>query len=232
MRILVLIKHVADPTQMGVSRSTGALFEKSKRVLNPADEHALEMAASLKATTGAEVVCLTLGPAAAVDALRRGYAFGADVAYHVVAELDENNAFARARALAEAVRSIEASRGPIDLMLAGTASPMFSAGETAVRVAAQLDWPQVLRVKALRLVGNQVEAVRLSGDQESTVPLTLPCLAAIDPTANRPRIPNAMLVMKAFKKEVTSLTLEGLGLPLERLVPAAALRLVRTYMPE
>lgn len=235
MRIIALLKQVPDPAQIGVARSTGVLYEKSKRILNPADEYVLEMASTLKASSGAEFVALAAGPETTVEVLRRAYAFGADAAYHVLEDLDEGNRFAKARVLAEAIRRIATDRGPVTLILAGPGSPAWGTGQTAVRVAADLDFHQALRARSVKLIAaeGQLDVVVEQGGEERTVQVSLPALVTVDPAANKPRIPNAMLLMKAFKREITQLTPAGLGLAPDRLAAGGhAIRLVRAYAPE
>ncbi len=233
MRVIVLLKQVPDPEQIGVSRTKGTLFEKGKRILNPADEHVLELAAELKSKEQADFVALASGPEPVVEVLRRAYAFGADQCYHLVEELDEGDHFAKARALAGAIRLIAKERGEVDLVLAGKGSPAWGAGQTGARIAAELELPQALWVAKLRVHGRELEATQLAGGEEQVRRVPMPALVTVDPSANKPRIPNALLLMKAFKREIKKLGLEELGLTPDAFAAGSTqVRIVRTYAPD
>ena len=118
---MVCAKHVPDIqaerrfTPLGrVDRDGG------DGTVNEVDENALEEARKIAEQRGdVEVVVLTMGPAQAIDAVRRGLQMGADRGVHVRDDaLAGSDAFATARVLAAAVRRI----GEVDLVLLGMAA--------------------------------------------------------------------------------------------------------------
>ncbi len=118
---MVCAKHVPDIqaerrfTPLGrVDRDGG------DGTVNEVDENALEEARKIAEQRGdVEVVVLTMGPAQAIDAVRRGLQMGADRGVHVRDDaLAGSDAVATARVLAAAVRRI----GEVDLVLLGMAA--------------------------------------------------------------------------------------------------------------
>ena len=124
MNIVVCVKQVPDtwaekkldPTDRTLDRSSG------DQVINELDEYAVEEALRLKeARDGSdEVTVLTMGPAGAADALKKGLQMGADKGVHLVDDrLHGSDALATSYALAEVLRTLSP-----DLVLFGSSPPM------------------------------------------------------------------------------------------------------------
>ena len=73
MKIVVCVKHVPDPNlPMQVDQGTRKLVrDPAQSILDPADEYGIEAGLRMVEQQGGEVVAVTMGPAAAEDALRR-----------------------------------------------------------------------------------------------------------------------------------------------------------------
>src|SRR2546423_12406737 len=76
MKIAVCVKHV--PTGTLRMRPEGTLDRSGPGELNATDKNAIEEALRLKEGGDAEVVLVTMGPAAATESLRTGLGMGAD----------------------------------------------------------------------------------------------------------------------------------------------------------
>ena len=86
MKIIVLTKQVPDTWgDRKLDTATGLLDrDASEAVIDEIGERAIEIALRAKdADKSVEVVVLTMGPAEASDALRKGLAMGADSAIHI-----------------------------------------------------------------------------------------------------------------------------------------------------
>ena len=85
MRIVVCVKHVPD-LQAERSFTADGRVDRSQGdgTLSELDEHAVEAALVLTETLGGEVTVVTVGPADAEDAVRRGLQIGAQHAVHVI----------------------------------------------------------------------------------------------------------------------------------------------------
>jgi len=227
MRIAVCVKPVPDLNTAYVSKSRVELVEQSKRVPNPADENAAEMALPLR-REGDEIVAFTVGSDTAVDALRRVLAMGLDRAYLVDdPQAQGGDALADAKVLAAAINRA----GGFDLVLCGASSFVHQAGQVGARLAGALNLPHAARVISVALGESKVGVGRAGS--LGAVELGLPAVLAIEPGCNSPRLPNAMAVMKAARKPVEHLSLSDLGLTADEVGEAgSAVRLRLTELPE
>lgn len=186
MKILVLLKRVADPDNAnkikivpgGAAVDTTGLEWK----MNPFDEYALESALRLtenakspKSRLG-EVVVLTLAPKEAETTLRAALATGADRAIRINATDDQLDG----SLVALAVKRVVETEKP-DLVLMGKQAVDGDSNQVGQRLAALLDWPAATFAATIReeqtqalLVGREVDG----GVQ--TVRLQLPALITVD----------------------------------------------------
>jgi electron transfer flavoprotein beta subunit len=227
MRIAICIKPVPDLATAYVSKSRGELVEDSKRVPNPADLNAVELALSLR-QAGDEVVVFAVGPDSSADVLRPILAAGADRAFLIDDPAAQGgDALADAKALAAAIRHA----GDFDLILCGARSVVHEAGQAGPRVAQALGVPHASRVTSAAVAERRIAVTRAGALGEGT--LELPALVTVEPGSNSPRLPTAMAAMKAAKKPIEHLSLEQLGLPAEEVgEPGAAVRLRVMQVPE
>ncbi len=87
-------------------------------VLDPGDEFGVEAGLQLKEQHGGEVTVVTMGPAQAIDAIRRGLSMGADRGVIVTDDaLRGADALVTARVLAAAIQ-----RSGFDVVIAGVES--------------------------------------------------------------------------------------------------------------
>jgi len=225
MRIAVCVKPVPDLASAYVSKSRSELVEQGKRVPNPADENALQMALDLR--NGGEVVAFMVGGEEAQEALRPILAMGADRAYLVTDPLaQEGDALADAKVLAAAIRRA----GDFDLVLCGARSVVHGMGQVGPRLAEALGLPQAARVTAASVTGGQVQVERAGSLGPATI--ALPALLTVEPGANTPQLPNAIAVMKAARKPLESPSLEELGVSSDESgLAGAGARLRLTQVP-
>ena len=106
MKIAVCVKQVPDATvHKRIDPATKRLDRSGEVALNPMDLNAVEEALRIKEAQGGEVVLVLLGPAKAVDSLRKALAMGADRAVLVSDEVA-----ARAHLLGDCSRARGRSR--------------------------------------------------------------------------------------------------------------------------
>ena len=139
MKIIVLVKHVPDAQFDRHLTGEGNTTDRSESILSELDEYALEAALQLIEARGGEaagnkVIALSMGPAGAVNAVKKSLQIGASEGVHLSDDaLAGSDAAATSLALAAAIRHLGADT-PADLILTGMAS---TDGETSL-VPAQL----------------------------------------------------------------------------------------------
>ena len=108
---VVCVKQVPDSDTRVKVAADGRTLDPNgvTLVLNPYDEFAVEQALKVKEQLGAgEVVAVSLGNAGVQATLRNVLAIGADRALHLKSDVVAPDALAVAKALADAVRALDA----------------------------------------------------------------------------------------------------------------------------
>jgi electron transfer flavoprotein beta subunit len=229
LQIIVLIKQVPDPEAKVTVKEgggAGALVVEDRWVASFFDEIALEKALQLRDKHGGAVTVLTAGSGKAVEALRRGIAFGADGAVQVDdPDLAGIDPLGTARVLAAAVTRLGA-----DLVLAGRLAGDDEAGVVGGAVAELLGWPHVDDAVELDVAppGPGLRATRAADGFREAIDLALPALVTAQKGLATPRVPQVTNVMKAMRAKIDKLDLAALGLSRERVEPVLA---VAGYRP-
>jgi electron transfer flavoprotein beta subunit len=231
MDIVVCIKQVPESASVGLDRDTGfARRGEAKGVVDVAGRHALELALALKAAAGGKLVALAMGPTGADQALRHALAAGADEAVLVSdPALAGSDSGATAAVLAAALRRLPDA----GLVLTGEASSDGATSQLAPRLAEALGRPVVTGVVEAALAGETLTALRNGEGRRERVEVAAPVVLTASLDGPKPRIPNAMGVMKAAKKPLTTWSLLDLGLSPEAVGAAGSATAVRrAYKPE
>lgn len=209
MKIVVCVKHVPDPNHpMVVDAGTKRLVRNpAQSILDTADEYSLEVALQYTEANGGEVIALTMGPAAAEDALRRAMAMGAGRAIHIVDDaVAGSDALGTARVLAAAIRA----ENP-ELVLCAVESTDAYTGMVPGALAELLDLPQVTFARTFDLTESQVSVQRATDTGYQTIQATLPALVTVTASVGEPRYPSFKGLMAAKRKPIEAKTAADLG---------------------
>jgi len=240
MEILVCIKPVPDPDKYGdlrIDPETKRLVREGvPAVINPADKNALEEALRLREQFGGSVTVLSMAPAFSRDRMVESLAMGADRAFLLSDPLFGGaDTYVTSRVLAEAVRKIaasseaaEAAGAPgFDLILAGNESADGGTSHVPAQLAEWLELPHICGARSLEVApvcgeaagdasGAEADAVLRAACKSEEGNLIfecpLPAVVAVGREANKPRLVNAMGIIKARKKPLTIWSNEDLGL--------------------
>ena len=208
MDIVVLLKAVPV---VGTER-----LDSSKRVDRSAnlepngnDEYCLEKALQLTEAHGGGVTVISMGPAGAVDPIRKALAMGAARAIHVSdPAIAGSDIQATARILAEAVRRTEH-----DLVLAGFDSSDGGAGIVPSMLATLLGLPYLSNAADIEPAGEgRVRVRRLSPTGYDVIEAPTPALVMGTQLLGAPRYPSLRGIMQARSKEVLTWDLAALGI--------------------
>lgn len=210
LKILVCVKRVIDPNVNVSVRPdhSGMQLDGLRTSLNPFDEVAVEAAVQLKESgQAAEVVAVSVGPAACKDVLRTALAMGADRAL-LLEVAGDPEPLSAAKCLAAVVR-----REKPDLVLMGKQSTDHDYGQTPGMLAALLDWPQALQASRIEPGESSLQVTCELDKGTETVKLPLPGVISADLRLNTPRYASLPAVMKAKKKPLEMLEPAALDLP-------------------
>lgn len=203
-RIIVCLKPVPDPKawdRLAMDPVTKTLIREGiPSVINPLDKQALEAALEIKDAGGAEVVLLSMAPAAARPVLREALAMGADRAVllsdHWFAGSDT---LATARILAAAIGRL----APFDLICCGNFTLDGSTAQVPSQVAELLGIPNIMHVRGLKFTPGQPLLVTQKMEPGSVeLEAEPPLLLSFTKEANKPRYSSFLEILAAETREI------------------------------
>jgi electron transfer flavoprotein beta subunit len=216
MNLIVCVKQVPDTNDVKIDPQTNTLVRQGvASILNPFDTYAVEEAVRIKEKHGGKVTALTMGPPQAAQVLRDAIAVGADEGI-----LLSDRAFAGADTLATSTTLAQAIRkiGAFDLILCGKQAVDGDTAQVGPGVAAMLDIPQIIFVRAIReLAPGRIVAERMTEDGFDVVESTLPCLISVVKGINEPRLPSLRGVMTSKKAVIPTWTVQDVDVDPERI---------------
>jgi electron transfer flavoprotein beta subunit len=208
LKIVVTVKQVPDPNATQGLDPDNTIARDREVVLDPGDECGVEIGLQLKESQGGEVILVSMGPAKARDAIRKGLSMGADRGILITdAELAGSDALLTARALAAAIQPEEP-----DLVVCATESYDGSTGMVPPMLAELLGVPQLTFAKALQVEDGTVTVHRQTEDGYQVVEAATPCLITVTAGIAEPRYASLKGIMAARSKEVKVLGLSDLGI--------------------
>ncbi len=229
MKIVVLVKHVPEPTAAWRYADDHTLDRASvDGRLSELDEYAVEQAISLVENgLPATVTFLTMGPARAEDGLRKALAMGGDDAVHISDEvLHGSDSLATSLVLAHAVERVG-----FDLIVCGMASTDAEMSVVPAMIADRLGVPQVTMASGLSVADGSV-TVRRDGDSAvEEVVAELPAVVSVTDQTGEVRYPSFKAIMAGKKKPVTTWSLADLGIGPDQVGAAGAATAVRSAAP-
>jgi electron transfer flavoprotein beta subunit len=209
MRIVVLVKHVPDPTGVwsfapDQTLDRGAVAGR----LSELDEYAIEQAVRLvEGGIDAEITYLSVGPQSAKDGLLKALAIGGDRGVHVLDDaIHGSDSLATSLVLAKALEHLG-----FDLVLAGMSSTDAAMSVVPSMVAERLGVSQATFAGSLSVDGTTVSITRESDTATEHVRVGLPAVVSITDQTEEARYPAFRAIMMAKKKPVEALSLADIG---------------------
>ena len=173
------------------------------------DVNAVEEALRVKEASGdGEVVVLSLGPARALDSLRKALAMGADRAVLISDDgAAGSDLVATSRTLAKALE-----RESPDLVLFGQQSSDSDGAVLWAAVAERLRLPLISQAAELTVADGKATVKRQTEFGYDRIEASLPAVIAVSDAINEPRYPSLKGIMGAKSKPQDTLALADLGL--------------------
>ena len=193
---VVLVKQVPDTKRItGQAMNEDGTVNRAAlpAIFNPEDLNALELALEIKDTHGGTVTVMTMGLPSAADMLREGLYRGADRAVLITDRgCAASDTLATSYILSCGVRKLNP-----DIVLCGRQAIDGDTAQVGPQAAEKLGLPQVTYLEQiLKLDGRMLIARRNLGNGWQEVQTTLPALVTVVDTANEPRVPRALRLMK------------------------------------
>jgi electron transfer flavoprotein beta subunit len=209
VKIAVCVKEVPDAgPNRRMDTGTKRLDRSGDRALNAYDLNAVEEALRIKEAVGDGEVLVSMGPAKALDSIRKGLAMGADRAVLVSDEgAAGSDLVATSYILAKALE-----RESPQIVIFGQQSSDSDGAVMWAAVADRLGMPVISQVSELSVDGGSVTAKRQTEFGYDRISATLPAVLAVSDALNEPRYPSLKGIMGAKKKPQDVLALADLGI--------------------
>jgi electron transfer flavoprotein beta subunit len=208
LKIVVTVKQIPDPNGAQKLTSDNRIAREGEVVLDPGDEYGVEAALRIKEASGdGEVVLVSMGPAKAADAIRKGLSMGADRALHIS---DDGLAGADALTTAQVLAAAIKGESP-DLVICGTESTDGSTGMVPPMLAELLGIPQLTFAKSVDAAGGKIKVQRQTDVGYDVVEADTPALVTVTAAVGEPRYASLKGIMAARSKEVKKVGLGDLG---------------------
>src|SRR5512132_2379718 len=209
MKIAVCVKEVPDAAvNKRIDPNTKRLDRSGEGALNHFDTQAVEEALKIKEADGeGEVVLVSMGPAGALDSLRKALAMGADRAVLVADDAAAgSDLVATSRALAAALE-----RASADLVVVGQQANDSDGAVLWAAVADRLRRPVISQVAELTVGDGKVTGKRQTEFGYDTIEAPLPAVVAVSDAINEPRYPSLKGIMGARSKPQRMVLVSELG---------------------
>ena len=210
MKIAVLVKEVPDTWEDRViDPGTKRVARSGAVVTDEISEKAVEAALLVKAANhGSEVTVVTMGPAHAIDTIRKCLAMGADNAIHILDDaLAGSDLIQTSAALSAAIAPHD-----FDLVIAGNESTDGRAGVVPAMIAERLGFAQLTFLRSLEVTGGLASGERVTSERHDRVTASLPAVVSVTEQIAEARYPNFKGIMAAKKKPVQTVSASDLGL--------------------
>jgi electron transfer flavoprotein beta subunit len=207
---------------MSVDDAGNVSWGESPLIINPWDEYSVEEALLLRDQHGGKVTVISVGPEAALEALKHAIAMGCDEAIRVWDEACAgSDSLATSYVLAKTIEKI----GDADLILVGKSAIDAQTWQTGSAVAKRLNVPGLMytiKISAFDPDGKTITVERLLEEGREVVTAPLPAVVGTTKGINEPRYTSFMGIRKAAKMQYPHWSLDEVGAEADRVGPAGS----------
>jgi electron transfer flavoprotein beta subunit len=216
VNVVVLAKYVPNPTgtpQLGEDHLV--VREGVEGSLDPGDEPAIEAALEIVEQAGGEVTVVSMGPAPAMEAVRKALSIGVHKGVLITDDaLRGADTLATAQVLAAAIQLQE-----FDVVFAAVESTDGYTGTLPQALAEFLGVPAVTFARKVEHRDGTLVVERQTETGYEVVECPLPALVTVTAGAATPRYPTLKGIMAAKQKPLEKMSLSDLGLAGENVEP-------------
>ncbi|CAO5172428.1 Electron transfer flavoprotein subunit beta [Frankia sp. AiPs1] len=212
MNIVVTVKQVPDTWAEKKLDAADKTVDRQSvdNVMNEMDEYGVEEALKIKEAHGGEVTVVTMGPAKAVETIRKALSMGADKAVHLTDDsLHGSDALSTSAALAKVISTLSP-----DIVITSSEASDARGGVIGALLAERLGLPQLTQARKVTVDpgASTVTVERLADNGYALVEASLPVVVGVVEKINQPRYPSFKGIMAAKKKPLTTLSVADTGL--------------------
>ncbi|MDP9219052.1 MAG: electron transfer flavoprotein subunit beta/FixA family protein [Actinomycetota bacterium] len=210
MKIVVLVKQVPDTWAERKLREDDKTLDRDSgdAVINEIDEYAVEEALRIAEAHGGETTVLSMGPARAIETIRKALAMGVDKAVHLTDDaLHGSCAPQTSLALATVLGTLE-----YDLVICGSEAVDARVSAMGALLAERLGVPQLTGARKVEIDGSTVRIERQTENGYEVVEASTPAVVSVVEKINDPRYPSFKGIMAAKKKPLTTLSVDEAGI--------------------
>jgi electron transfer flavoprotein beta subunit len=212
VNIVVTVKQVPDTWAEKKLDAADKTVDRTSvdNVMNEMDEYGVEEALKIKEAHGGEVTVVTMGPAKAVETIRKALSMGADKAVHLTDDaLHGSDALQTSAALAKVISTLSP-----DIVITASEASDARGGVMGALLAERLGLPQLTQARKVTVDpgAGKVSIERLADNGYALVEASLPAVVGVVEKINQPRYPSFKGIMAAKKKPLTTLSVADTGL--------------------
>ncbi len=200
MNIVVFIKQVINVDQK-IKLNEDGYIQKSglEYVISACDECAIEEAIRIKEKNkDVEVTLVSMGPARAKKAIRKGLSLGADKAIHLLNDAyNSNDATVNARIFASVLKTI-----PFDVVFLGKQAQDSDMQATAEILSEMLGLPMASNCIKVDIQADKTVVHRQADRHLEVIELGKPCIISVNNDLNNPRYPSLKSILTARIKPI------------------------------
>lgn len=215
MKIVLCIKQVPDTSDIKWTENNTIQREGLESIINPYDVYAMESALKLKRSyENIEITALSMGPAQAVDMLKKAIAVGVD---NAILLTDRKFAAADTYATGKTIGTAIKTKIPdFDLIICGQFAIDGDTAQTGPSIANTLDISQITYVQEIISYEEDTLTVRRElEDGTEIVKVKLPALICVLKDTFEPTRAKINGITKAQNFEIKTYGFEDLGLSSE-----------------
>ena len=154
---------------------------------------------------------------------------GADKGVHLLDErMHGSDMVQTGWALARALGQVDG----VELVISGNTASDGTGGAVPAIIAEYLGLPQLTHMRSVTIEGGNISGERETDDGVFAVEASLPAIVSVHEKINEPRFPSFKGIMAAKKKEVTTLTLDDIGVEADEVGLATAASKMTSSTPK